>query len=141
VRGDHYLGHDALEAEKAQPPRVIRTLVWNADDVTDVFASLFRKNEKNYTFMDMPRDQRGFMWADRVEVDGRLVGVTTSRGYSHWFREMISLCPIDVAYSEPGTEVQITWGNPGDPKKVIRATVAPAPYKQDHARADLREAV
>jgi vanillate/3-O-methylgallate O-demethylase len=141
VRGDHYLGHDALEAEKAQPRRVIRTLVWNADDVTDVFASLFRKNEKNYTFMDMPRDQRGFMWADRVEVDGELVGVTTSRGYSHWFREMISLCPIDVAFSEPGTEVQITWGNPGDPKKVIRATVAPAPYKQDHARTDLREAV
>jgi hypothetical protein len=36
-------------------------------------------------FMDIPRDQRGFMWADRVTVDGELVGVATSHGYSYYF--------------------------------------------------------
>ncbi|HAS32274.1 MAG TPA: glycine cleavage system protein T [Microbacterium sp.] len=140
VRGSGYLGQEALEAEKAEPQRVIRTLVWNADDVTDVYASLFRKGEPNYTFMDMPRDQRGFMWADRVEVNGKLVGVTTSRGYSHWFRETISLCPIDLEYAEIGTQVTIAWGNPGDPEKSIRATVAPAPFKEDNRRLDLHAA-
>lgn len=141
VRGDGYLGQAALEAEKAMPTRVIRTLVWNPDDVTDVYASLFRKDQPNYTFMDMPRDQKGFMWADRVEVDGRTVGVSTSRGYSHWFRETISLCPIDVEFAEPGTHVNIVWGNPEDPEKIIRATVASAPYKRDNARGDLHRAL
>lgn len=141
VRGAGYLGQAALESEKANPHRVMRTLIWDADDVTDVYASLFRKDKPNYTFMDMPRDQRGFMWADRVELDGEMVGVSTSRGYSHWFRETISLCTIDVAHAEPGTEVTVVWGNPGDPEKRIRATVAPAPYKADNARGDLRRAL
>ncbi|GAA3985517.1 hypothetical protein [Streptomyces plumbiresistens] len=135
-----FLGREALLAEKADPRRVIRTLVWNADDVIDVYGSLFRSGD-NYTYMEMPRDPWGYMWADRVEVDGRLVGVTTSRGYSYYFRQMLSLCPIDVQYAEPGTEVTIVWGNAGDPEKRIRATVAPAPYKADHRHLDLRAAL
>ena len=138
VRGSGYLGHAAVEAEKASPSRVLRTLVWDGEDVADVYASLFKPGQANYTFMDMPRDQKGFMWADRVEVDGVPVGVTTSRGYSYWFRQMLSLCPIDIAYAEPGREVTILWGNPGDPIKEIRATVAPAPYKTNHNLDDLR---
>jgi vanillate/3-O-methylgallate O-demethylase len=50
---------------------------------------------------------------------------------------MISLCTIDIEHSEPGTQVTVVWGNPGEPQKQIRATVAPAPYKQDNRRADL----
>ena len=69
--------------------------------------------------------------------NGKLVGVATSRGYSYYFRQMLSLCTIDVAQSEPGTEVEVIWGNPGTPQKRIRATVAPAPYKKDNRRADL----
>jgi len=139
VADREFLGSDALLAEKANPTRVLRTLVWNAEDVADVFSSLFRRGP-NYTYMEMPRDQWGYMWCDRVEVDGKLVGSTTSRGYSYYFREMLSLCPIDVAHAEPGTEVTIVWGNPGDPEKRIRATVAPAPYKTDRARSDLHGA-
>jgi vanillate/3-O-methylgallate O-demethylase len=87
--------------------------------------------------MEMPRDQRGFMYADKVLRDGQIVGVTTSRGYSYSFRKMLSLCTIDVQHAEPGTEVIVVWGNPGHPQKQIRATVAPAPYKQDNRRADV----
>jgi len=43
-----------------------------------------------------------------------------------------------VEHAEPGTEVTVVWGNPGHPQKHIRATVAPAPYKQDNRRADVR---
>ncbi|MGO2111589.1 MAG: hypothetical protein ACTH31_08245 [Pseudoclavibacter sp.] len=140
VKGEGFLGADALREEQANPRRVLRTLVWNADDVTDVYASLFRGDEANYTFMDMPRDQRGFMWADRVERDGRLIGVATSRGYSYSFRQMLSLATIDIADAEPGSEVTVAWGNPGDPEKQIRATIAPAPYKTDRRRLDLHSA-
>jgi len=137
VNFDHdFLGREALEAEKASPRRVIRTLVWNADDVVEVYASLFKQG-RPFDFMEMPRDQRGFMYADKVLRDGSPVGVTTSRGYSFYFREMLSLCTIDVANAEPGTDVEVVWGNPGHPQKTIRARVAPAPYKQDNRRADV----
>ncbi|MGD6741892.1 aminomethyl transferase family protein [Streptomyces sp. BH106] len=140
INFDHdFLGREALEAEKACPRRTIRTLVWNADDVLDVQASLFRPGE-NYPFMDMPRDQRGFMWADKVTVDGKFVGVATSRGYSYYFREMLSLCTIDLAHAEIGTRVTVHWGTPDGPQKEIRATVAPAPYKTDRRRANLQTA-
>ena len=77
------------------------------------------------------------MYADKVLKNGKLVGVTTSRGYSYYFREMISLCTIDVDSSEIGTDVVVIWGDPGEPQKEIRAKVAPAPYKQDNRRADI----
>jgi len=138
IKFDHdFIGRIPLETEVAHPRRTMRTLVWNADDVIAVYASLFHQG-KPYHFMEMPRDQRGFMWADQVTRNGKLVGVATSRGYSYYFRQMISLCTIDVDCSEPGTEVIVLWGNPGEPQKEIRATVAPAPYKQDNRRVDLR---
>ncbi|EMN5734189.1 aminomethyltransferase family protein [Pseudomonas aeruginosa] len=134
IKFDHdFIGREALEREVANPRRVIRTLVWNADDVLKVFASLFQKGE-HYAFMEMPRDQRGFMYADKVLVNGREVGVSTSRGYSYFFREMLSLCTLDVAHSEVGSEVSVIWGNPGEPQLAIRATVQPAPYKTDNRR-------
>lgn len=137
---DHdFPGRAALAEEIASPRRVIRTLVWHADDVQDVFASLFRPGE-NYPYMEMPRDQRGFMWADKVQIGDDLVGVATSRGYSYYFREMLSLATIDVGHAEVGTEVDVYWGHPHGPQKRIRATVAPAPYKQDNRRLDLTQA-
>jgi vanillate/3-O-methylgallate O-demethylase len=114
----------------------MRTLVWNADDVVDVYASLFRQG-KPYHYMEIPRDQRGFMYADKVLKDGKLVGVATSRGYSYYFRQMLSLCVIDVEHGEPVTDVTLVWGNPGEPQREIRAKVAPAPYKKDHRRTDV----
>ena len=89
-----------------------------------------------YDYMEMPRDQRGFMYMDKVMKDGRLVGVSSSRGYSYYFRKMLSLCTIDVTQSELATEVEVVWGNPAKPQKNIRATVAQAPYKRDNRRAD-----
>ena len=138
IRFDHdFLGRAALEAEMANPKRTIRTLVWNPEDVADVHASLFRKDTQPYPFMDMPRDQRSLLSADKVVLDGAVVGVSTSRGYSYTFRELLSLCVIDVAHAGIGTEVAVVWGAPGGPQKTIRARVAPAPYKTDNRRADL----
>jgi vanillate/3-O-methylgallate O-demethylase len=114
----------------------MRTLVWNADDVVDVYASIFG-NDRPYDYMEMPRDQRGFMYADKVTKNGKVVGVSTSRGYSYYFREMLSLCALDVACCEPGCEVVVVWGKPDSPKKEIRAKVAPAPYKTDNRKLDV----
>lgn len=137
VKLDHdFIGRDALEAETANPARTMVTLVWNPEDVGDVFMSLFRKDAP-YQYMEMPRDILGCVFADRVEANGRPVGVSTSRCYSYFFREMLSLCVIDVAMAEPGRDVEVIWGRPAGPQKRIRAKVAPAPYKKDNRRADL----
>jgi vanillate/3-O-methylgallate O-demethylase len=136
IKLDHdFIGRDALERELASPRRTIRTLVWDPDDVVDVYASMF--TAEPYAFMDMPRDQRGTMCADVVLRDGAPVGVATSRGYSFFFREMLSLCTVDVEHAEVGTEVVVLWGEPDGPQKAIRATVAPAPYKEDKRRTDV----
>ncbi len=45
IKFDHdFIGRAPLEAEVANPKRVMRTLVWNADDVVNVYASLFSQN-------------------------------------------------------------------------------------------------
>ncbi|NWL10389.1 glycine cleavage system protein T [Paenarthrobacter ureafaciens] len=138
IKFDHdFIGRSALEKELASPRRVIRTLVWDADDVLDVYSSMFRQGDP-YHFMEMPREQRAVMTADKVLKNGREVGVATSRGYSYHSREMLSLVVIEPEFAELGTEVSVVWGNPGEIQKHIKAIVAPAPYR-DNRRVDLNK--
>ena len=138
VKFDHdFIGRNALEPEVTAPRRTIVTLVWNAEDVADVYASLFRKNSVPYQYMEIPRNVLGCVFADEVLKDETSVGISTSRCYSYYSREMLSLCVIDVALTTPGTEVTVTWGRPSGPQRRIRATVAPAPYKKDNRRVDV----
>jgi vanillate/3-O-methylgallate O-demethylase len=137
IKFDHdFIGRATLEEEVANPRRTIVTLIWNAEDVIDVYASHFRQGTP-FRYMEIPKDQRGFTHTDKVLKGDRLIGLTTSRGYSYYFRQMISLCTIDVEFSTPGTDVTVVWGNPNEPQKHIRATVAPAPYKKDNRRMDV----
>ena len=139
VKFDHdFLGREALEAEAANPRRILRTLVWNSEDVIDVYASLFDESD-NYDVIELPRYQRGGMFVDKVLKDGELVGTTSSYGYSYYFRKMLCLAVIDVAEADIGNEVVIVWGAPGRPQKHIRATVAKAPYKPDRSQGDLHQ--
>jgi len=138
VKFDHdFYGREALEAEVAAPVRVRRTLVWNKDDVIDVFASLFEEDEIPFDYMEFPRHQWNAMYASKVLDGDRLVGVATSRGYSYYFRKMLSHVVIDVDKAEPGTELTVIWGDPGKRQKPIRVVVANSPFKPDNRRADL----
>lgn len=137
IRLDHdFTGRAAVEAELANPRRRMVTLVWNSEDVIDVHASLFREGEP-FDPMEMPRNLLGCMHVDEVLDGEAVVGASTSRCYSYTFRQMLSLCTIDVGRAEPGTQVVVVWGTPGRPQKRIRATVAPAPYKRDNRRLDV----
>jgi vanillate/3-O-methylgallate O-demethylase len=128
IKFDHeFIGRKALEAEVANPKKTIVTLVWNAEDVCDVHASLFQKGDM-YDYMELPR-MKSYTWFDSVMKDGKIIGDATNRCYSAFFREMLSLCTIDIEFSKPGTKVTVVWGKPGGRKKNIRAVVAPAPYK------------
>lgn len=136
IRFDHdFIGREALEAIVAKPRRKMTTLVWDKQDVKDVYDSLFEEGEP-YAFMEMPRRLFDSFAIDRVMQGDRQVGVSTSRCYSYHFRDMLSLCSIDIGV-ELGTEVEVVWGNPDQRQKRVRARVAPAPYKRDMRRIDL----
>jgi len=138
IKFDHeFLGRESLEEVVRNPKRGMVTLVWNSDDVLKVYASMFKEGQP-YQYMEIPRNPLGGnMIVDKVMKGGRMVGLTTSRCYSYYFREMLSLCSLDVDLCQSGTEIMVVWGNPGKPQKNIRATVAPAPYKEDKRRVDV----
>lgn len=137
VKFDHdFIGSAALGRIERAPKRTIRTLVWNSDDIQDVFASLFNADDTPYTPFEFPRGYLGDVVANRVLVDGIDVGQTTSRGYSYYFRQMISLAVLEPDHAELGSEVEVVWGDAGTRQKRIRATVAAAPYKDDRRRTE-----
>jgi len=142
IKFDHeFVGRKALEKEVANPRRKMVTLVWNTEDVMDVYASEFRPG-KAYQPIDEPNyfpfeGARHTLYADQVLKDGKLVGVSSGRAHSYYFREMISLCSIDVAYGKLGTEVTVLFGDPGTRQKEIRATVSRFPYLDKNRNEDI----
>jgi len=137
IEFDHeFVGREALEAMIEEPTRERVTLVWDDDDVIDVFASLFREG-KTRKFIDIP--DTASRWSethyDAVKKDGEVVGVSKYPGYLYYAREMLSLAAIDEEHSTPGTEVVMEWGDRTGKRRVERhepteigATVAPSPY-------------
>ncbi len=136
-----FVGRKALEKEVANPRRKMVTLVWNTEDILDVRASEFRPGEP-YASMENPYERfvEGAGWAyyaDQVLKDGELIGISSGRTQSYNFRQMLSLCSIDVEYGELGTEVTVLWGDPGTRQKEIRAIVSRFPYLCENRNEDL----
>jgi vanillate/3-O-methylgallate O-demethylase len=147
VRFDHdFVGRQALEAIAANPPRRKVTLVWKGDDVTRAFGTMFHAGERA-KYIDLPIANYATLPYDRIMHKDRVVGLAMYTGYSANEGAMLSLSVIDVAQSEPGTEVSLIWGESGGGTSKptverhvpmeIRATVGPAPYA-DAARTAYR---
>ncbi|MGZ8693096.1 MAG: vanillate/3-O-methylgallate O-demethylase [Gaiellaceae bacterium] len=140
VKFDHdFVGREALEKMSANPSRKKVTLAWNGDDVTRAMGTMFQQ-EGRAKYIDLPLSNYSTWPNDRVLKDGNMVGVSTFSGYSSNESSMLSLAMVDLAQSEPGTEVTLVWGEEGggSAKPVverhvqteIRATVSPAPYAE-----------
>ena len=137
VSFDHeFIGREALEEMIDNQRRERVTLVWDSQDVIDVYGSLFEEGPTK-KFIDLPdtATQWSEMHYDEVRKDGELVGISKYPGYLYYERRMLSLTTIDREYSEPGTEVTLIWGDQSEKRGVerhelakISATVAPAPY-------------
>jgi len=140
MKFDHdFIGRPALEKMAAQGGhRKKVTLVWNAEDVKKVFASLL-EDETPYKYMELPKASYGFQHVDEVRsASGDIVGISNFVGYTVNEAKFLSVAIINADHAEPGTEVLVTWGEPdGGSRKpqvelhrqlTIRATVASAPY-------------
>lgn len=147
VKFDHqFIGRQALEKMAANPPRRKVTLVWNGEDVTKAFGSLFH-NGNIMKYIDLPLANYATLPFDKVVKGGKTVGLSTYTGYTYNERAIVSLAVVGVDHSEPGTEVSVIWGEEGGgslkptverhAQVEIRATVAPVPIS-DVARVGYR---
>lgn len=139
VKFDHdFIGRAALERMVATPTREMVSLEWDKDDILNVFASRFEDGEPYADFegvndIDYFGSRRTILHQDKVlDQDDKWIGVSSGRMYSYYYRRMISICTIDVAYAKEGTDVIVVWGNPGTRQKEIRPRVARFPYYNEN---------
>lgn len=149
VAFDHdFIGRGALErmvAEGRTDTRRKVTFVWNGEDTGKAYASLFQPGP-GAKFINLPMALYDTFHFDRVEANGKVVGLSTWTGYSANERAMLSLGVIDSEFARPGTEVILTWGEDTPSSKLqvenhvpfkIRVTVQPAPLVEK-ARTEYR---
>jgi len=138
IKFDHeFVGRAALEKEVAHPRRKMVSLVWNVDDIMDIHASQYRPGA-HYEPMDTPGHFVGKgLFADKVLKNGKLVGISSGRNYSYNYRQMLSLCSIDVDQGALGNEVTVLWGDEGTRQKEIRALVSRFPYLNEGRNQDV----
>jgi len=110
VKFDHdFVGREALEKIAANQVRTTVTLEWNAEDIADVYKSQFEDGEP-YKEFDKVNDHLHFKegqvvrYQDKVlDGAGNLIGLSTGRAYSVYYKRMFSQCQIDLAYAKEGT--------------------------------------
>ncbi|GAA3918423.1 aminomethyl transferase family protein [Microbacterium invictum] len=126
-----FIGRDALRAAKERVRRTKVTLELNRDDVRDVFGDSGYLNDYG---------------RHRIESNGALVGTTFQAARIDPVDDVLALSLVDAAAAEPGTEVEVVWGqHPGRGTAPdadlgflrLRATVRPAPYNE-YARTAYR---
>ena len=137
---DHdFVGKEALQDIVENQRREKVTLVWDADDTTDLYGSLFHEGD-TYRYSELPIPEWSLAQTDVVVKDGEMVGVANNTRYLYFEKKMFSLACVDTEHSEPGTELTLVWGEPEESpnprvephdQKEITVTVAPAPYYED----------
>ena len=132
VKFDHdFIGREALE-RIAQDHREMVTLVWNPDDVADIFRSQMSHDGPHYKKMIFPYDRihcgYGNVQDRVVDAEGNVIGASMWPLLSEWYHDYISVCSLDKEYAQIGTEVTVLWGDAADEKKAVKATVARYPY-------------
>ena len=141
VKFDHdFVGRAALEKISEHQKRKKVTLVWNGEDIKNVFGSLFHSGGDIAKYIDLPLANYSTLPYDKVLKGSKTIGLSTYTGYTYNERAMISLAMVDVEHSNPGVEVTIVWGEQGrgstkptverHQRAEIRATVASVPYAE-----------
>jgi glycine cleavage system aminomethyltransferase T len=135
---DHdFIGRAALESRASERKRRKVTLVWDADDVAAAQRSLYEPGTPA-KYLDFPKARYGVYQVDRVEADGRIVGISHDCGYVTNEQAFVSLASVDDTVAEDDVVV-VVWGEEPNSRKPavephrqvsIRATVAPAPFSR-----------
>jgi vanillate/3-O-methylgallate O-demethylase len=133
---DHdFYGREALqrEADAGGPSRQLVGLIWNSDDMAELYARQFR-DESAPPPPDLPYGQFRLSF-QKVTKDGEVAGWASGATYSPTGRRMISMARVSRALAVPGTEVSVRWGGFSDePSCQIRAEVVDLPFIKQHRK-------
>ena len=133
-----FLGKEALarELHEGGPQRRFVGLMWNSDDMAELYAQLFR-DPPSPPPPDLPYGQMRVSFLPII-LGSDEVGWASGATYSPTLRRMISLGRINAQLREPGTEVSVVWGNFSDePTMKIWAKVHQLPFIKQHRRDNL----
>lgn len=150
VSFDHdFIGKEALEAQvasgRSEKMKKV-TLIWNDDDVVDVYRSFFR-DEVPAKFISMPVGKFSTIQFDAVQIDGKTVGISGWLDASVEDKALMTTALIETEHAVEGSEVTVLWGESPNSAKIkvephrqvsIRATVAPSPIGE-YARTQYRK--
>ena len=140
VKFDHdFIGREALENLAPEHRLKKVRLLWNPEDVVEIYASAFRPGDR-YKKIEMPVGSYAFAPCDRVVLEGEDVGVSFYPAYVEEERTCISLACIPKSLAVEGQELTVIWGEPdgGSQKptverhvqKTVRVKVDPQPIKR-----------
>ena len=132
-----FVGRDALlKIKESGNYRRLVTLEWNSDDIVDkVMRSFFEGDEEPAHYMEFPQNLKENGYGSTannqdkvVNEAGEVIGKSTGRIYTIYYKKVISLGFVEPEYAQEGTEVTVIWGKPGERQVPIRAKVARFPY-------------
>ncbi len=141
VKFDHdFVGRAALEEMATKPQRKKVTLALDNESVSEAIYGQFGKGELRPKYMEFPSAVYAMHPFDRVEKDGKLIGLSTWIGYTANEGKMLTLAMVDAEFAEPGTEIDLIWGEPdgGTTKPTVEkhrqititGVVAAVPYSE-----------
>ena len=134
VKAHDFLGKEAIARELSNPSMATKTLVWNTEDLVDVFKSWFQNGQAPYRMLQFPmcdasRTPNTTLFQDDVlNEKGEVVGWSSGREYSLYSRDMFSLATLKIEYCADGTDLYVLWGEPGQRQKKIRCKVSTFPH-------------
>lgn len=127
-----FIGREAVERELENPTRRIVSLVWNADDVVDIYRSQFEEGEP-FKYMEMPSAVQAPAGghADWVcDEAGNRIGVASVPVYSALYKVYLCQAVVDANEAIEGRGVYVQWGDYGKRIKNVRATIDKYPYNK-----------
>lgn len=112
VKFDHdFIGRAALQALATENKLKKVRLVWNQQDVVDIYASGFAAGDR-YKQIELPVGNYTVAPSDRVLLNGEDIGVSFYPVYSEADRSCISLASIRPNLAVDGQELILIWGEP-----------------------------
>ncbi len=133
-----FYGHKALarERDSGGPARKLTGLMWNSDDMAELYARLFQDGPSAPP-PDLPTGQFRMSYVKVLQGKDH-VGWATGVTYSPTLKRMISLARIRKDLAVADTELSVIWGGFSDePTQVIRARVHKLPFIRQHRKDDL----
>lgn len=134
-----FCGSEALAAMPKERRRKKVRLIWNNEDVLDIYAS-YLGSDLPYKYMAMPNANYSTFLMDELLDAGRRVGFSFYPVLSRKSKRWISLAIIEEASAVDQNELSLIWGEPngGSHKpaverhrqKTVRVTVDPQPNKR-----------